>query len=263
MDVRQRGTNGVAAGVASSHPRPIRRTISDKSRGSGTTVASTCMIGVCLAITVSLIIVGTVDFFSKSDTSAESSSASIRGLKDEGDDNGKLLKSLQEEKRSLRQQLATLKKQLSDADKAAKLPSTPADNTELTKQLTRLRTYKTRMHEMIQYISKRNLLYKYGSGPHFVEIVLSIDPASNIADSSKTPDTETLMIEMAPVDEMPATVFWFLEQVNTTLFDGCSFHRNAHHVVQGGPAFNFETPAGAAPMRRFRETGLEDVPFQE
>jgi hypothetical protein len=220
------------------------------------------MIGVCLVITAFLFVVGTVDFFSKSETTVESSSASIRGLKDE-DDSGKLLKSLQEENRSLQQQLASSKKQLSDAEKAVKLPATPSDNTELTKHLTRLRTYKTRMHDMIQYISKRNLLYKYGSGPHFVEIVLSIDPASNIADSSKTPDTETLIIEMAPVEDMPATVFWFLEQVNATLFDGCSFHRNAHHVVQGGPAFNFETPAGAAPMRRFRETGLEDVPFQE
>ena len=73
-----------------------------------------------------------------------------------------------------------------------------------------------------------------------------------------------LLIELAPVDEMPATAFWFLEQVNATVYDGCSFHRNAGHVVQGGPAPNFETVQGVrSVMQKFAETGLESVPFQE
>jgi hypothetical protein len=34
---------------------------------------------------------------------------------------------------------------------------------------------------------------------------------------------------MAPADEMPYTVYWFLSQVDRGLYNDTSFHRNAHH----------------------------------
>ena len=69
-------------------------------------------------------------------------------------------------------------------------------------------------------------------------------------------------MQLAPADQMPATVFWFLEQVNATLYDGTSFFRNAGHVIQGGPVANFEFK-GQNIMKKFVTSGLEGVPFQE
>jgi cyclophilin family peptidyl-prolyl cis-trans isomerase len=62
---------------------------------------------------------------------------------------------------------------------------------------------------------------------------------------------------------MPYTVYFFLSQVEKELFNGCSFHRNAGHVMQAGPAPNFKTPPNAGLMRRFQESMLESVSFQE
>jgi hypothetical protein len=273
MDVRQRGTIGVAGGdagnstssLATSQRAMARRTISDGKRSGASSGSSlTWMIGICLVIVVIVFVSGAVDFTSSAESS-DSSRSTVRRTKEQVDQDQKQIQTLQEENKSLKQQVSKLKKQ--NADKAAEVAAAaaiPTDQGELAKQLKRLREYKRRMHDMIQLISKRNLIYKYGPGPHIVEILLSFDPASNVADASKAPDdTETLLIELAPVDEMPATVFWFLEQVNATAFDGCSFHRNAGHVVQGGPAPNFETLAGQRPMQKFRETELDSVPFQE
>ena len=123
------------------------------------------------------------------------------------------------------------------------------------------------LKDMIQLISKHHLIEKYGVGPHYVEILLSFDPQSNIADPNgdNEEDTEILLIELAPIAEMPATVYWFLEQINATIFNGASFHRNAHHVVQGGVIQNFETKTGDIHriMELIRTTGLDSVPFQE
>ncbi len=60
---------------------------------------------------------------------------------------------------------------------------------------------------------------------------------------------------------MPYTVHFFLEQVSRGLWDGCSFHRNAGHVVQGGPVGNhLEKKNVRAP---FQESGYTSVAFQE
>ena len=145
----------------------------------------------------------------------------------------------------------------------------------LGKNVERLTESKTLLHQHMQTLSKRALLYQYGPGPHYVELVLSFDPASNIAvtdNNNKIPEenTASLIILLAPEEEMPATVYHFLEQINATLYDGASFHRNAGHVVQGGPTPNFESKVkradGSNPinlLQPFRTAGLEHVPFQE
>jgi cyclophilin family peptidyl-prolyl cis-trans isomerase len=106
-----------------------------------------------------------------------------------------------------------------------------------------------------------------------VEIQVAIDPESNIYNPAKdgTPpggggggDSEhTIVVEMASVDDMPHTVYWFLEQVDRGLHNGCSFHRNAGHVLQGGPAPNFLTPKDFHLQARFKQSGFESVLFQE
>jgi len=61
---------------------------------------------------------------------------------------------------------------------------------------------------------------------------------------------------------MPYTVNHFLQQVSLGLWNGCSFHRNAHHVVQGGPIANYLNP-GAKVSAGFKKADLGSVVFQE
>lgn len=103
---------------------------------------------------------------------------------------------------------------------------------------------------------------RFGSGPHFVEITVAFDP-----DFPKREDTDEdharIIIQLAPVDELPHVVYWFLEQVSRGLYDGCSFHRNAGHVIQAGPAPNFLSPPNPALHKRFKDAGFDSVLFQE
>jgi Cyclophilin type peptidyl-prolyl cis-trans isomerase/CLD len=161
---------------------------------------------------------------------------------------------LKEELRDTMNQLVSLN---NNPQNEKKSPDTDSDTENETVQ--RLVKYKHRMHEEIQTISKRELMKKYGAGPHFVEINVEFNPQSNIYSTDKPGGT--IKIELAPVDEMPATVYHFLEQVTSGLMNGCSFHRNAGHVVQGGPASNFIQPQ--AKHKDFRVALLDSVPFQE
>jgi hypothetical protein len=52
-------------------------------------------------------------------------------------------------------------------------------------------------------------------------------------------DAHRIVLEMAPLDEMPHANYWFLSQVSLGLWNGCSFHRNAAHVLLSGWAGNF------------------------
>jgi cyclophilin family peptidyl-prolyl cis-trans isomerase len=95
-----------------------------------------------------------------------------------------------------------------------------------------------------------------------VEINLAFDPEfpkKNETDG----EFDRVVIELAPVEEMPHVVYWFLEQVNRTLYDGCSFHRNAGHVIQGGPAPNFLSPPNPKLNQKFVDSGFHSVLFQE
>jgi cyclophilin family peptidyl-prolyl cis-trans isomerase len=74
---------------------------------------------------------------------------------------------------------------------------------------------------------------------------------------------KVFIIKLAPIDLMPHTVHWFLEKVDHKLYDKCSFHRNAQHVIQGGPWRNFMTPEEANLHGRFEEEGFQHVAFQE
>lgn len=102
--------------------------------------------------------------------------------------------------------------------------------------------------------------FRFGGGPHHVEINLSFDPAGKYTTFNAT---EQIIVELAPVEEMPHAVYWFLQQVDHKLYDGCSFHRNAPHVLQGGPAPNFLSPEDPQMRKKFKDLGYEKILFQE
>jgi len=213
-----------------------------------------------MATVVIVAVIGSIAFFRNVQIGKPAST--MRAVQDTVDRS--LFQQLEEENKSLQKQIIEIKKsKVTEAHVST--TKEKEEKEKLDKKVKQLTDYKKKREESIQSISKRQLLRRYGPSPHYVEVELSFDPASNLADASKPAgeDTEVFMIQLAPVDEMPATVFHFLEQVNETLFDGASFHRNAGHVVQGGPAPNFESTGKANLNKRLKETGLFQVPFQE
>jgi hypothetical protein len=124
----------------------------------------------------------------------------------------------------LEAELAAAKK-----DATEKAESATSQEAEVTKQgakIKQLVEYKKKIHSSIQQYAKQRLLERFGPDPHRVEIQLAYDPASNVFN---TEGGDRIVIEMAPSEEMPYTVYWFLSQVDRGLFNLTSFHRNAHH----------------------------------
>ena len=63
---------------------------------------------------------------------------------------------------------------------------------------------------------------------------------------------------------MPTTVLYFLRQVRDGLLDGAVFHRNAHHVLQGGPGPNrakLQRLAASNPSMRELAGALEEFHY--
>jgi predicted Holliday junction resolvase-like endonuclease len=255
-DVRQRTQKGGSGGSLRKSPSH------SKPRGGG----AASLIGIGLFIIVVVAVTASYTFFSNFDPSGLQQRKGMRSNnveqqheeEDEAVVDRKLYEELKAQNRDLQEQLEKSKEMVdSHIEEGSR-----EELSKLQRMVELLRNYKFRMHDAIKSISKRQLLAKYGEGPHFVEMEVAFDPNSNIYSLGKP--TEKLIIELAPVNDMPATVFFFLEQVNATLFDGCSFHRNAGHVVQGGPAPNFLTSRQGEPLiKKFSKAGLVSVPFQE
>lgn len=128
----------------------------------------------------------------------------------------------------------------------------PNTNT-MEKRLKLIEKKNTRLENALRHTSKEILHSKYGSGPLLVDLTLRLP--EEVSDGS----SEVLRLEMAPIDLMPVTVLYFLNQVTTGAWDGCSFIRNADHVLQAsnrGKRCNaklFASPDGPE----------KSVPFQE
>jgi cyclophilin family peptidyl-prolyl cis-trans isomerase/Skp family chaperone for outer membrane proteins len=106
----------------------------------------------------------------------------------------------------------------------------------------------------VQEKSKEDIVQKYGSGVHKVEIELVFP------DKHRGP--KTFVIELAPAEVMPHSVHTFLEMVSTGLLDGCSFILNALHVLKAAP-LPYDGTSAAAKAKAFSERGLESVAFKE
>ena len=93
-----------------------------------------------------------------------------------------------------------------------------------------------------QELIRQFLTQKYGPGPYMVAMKIkfpeSMPPPPPPADQS---DEATILIELAPIADVPYSVYMFLEHI-VAIFKSGSFHRNAGHVLQAmlaGPRKNF------------------------
>jgi cyclophilin family peptidyl-prolyl cis-trans isomerase len=92
-----------------------------------------------------------------------------------------------------------------------------------------------------------------------VEILVEYNPDGPLVEGDET----RFVVELAAMDEMPHTVYWFLDKVDQKLYDGCSFYANPDHVVMGGATRNFLTPPTTNLLKNFEDVGWDHVLFQE
>lgn len=93
-------------------------------------------------------------------------------------------------------------------------------------------TAQTKIKET-QEVIREFLVQKYGPGPYRVEMKIQF-PASMPPPTPLTPgqaDEATIVIELAPIEYVPYSVYFFLENI-VSVFKSGAFHRNAGHVLQ-------------------------------
>lgn len=91
----------------------------------------------------------------------------------------------------------------------------------------------------------------------------SSSSAAAAAAASTSSSSTVLVLEMAPLELMPHSVYTFLEMVHAELFDGCSFILNAMHVVKAAPLPYKPGGSTAQMVRAFTKLGLDTVSFRE
>ena len=87
---------------------------------------------------------------------------------------------------------------------------------------------------------------------------------SKLEDGSDSPisSSHVLVLEMAPLDLMPHSVYTFLEMVDAKLIEGCSFVLNAMNVVKAAP-LPYDGSRASQKVKAFTRLGLDTVSFRE
>jgi len=81
----------------------------------------------------------------------------------------------------------------------------------------------------LQDVTRNVLKMKYGDYPNY-RVKVDLEFQKSIPDFDKKSPHETLMIEMAPIEYIPVSVYNWLEIART--WESGAFHRNAGHVLQ-------------------------------
>jgi hypothetical protein len=82
--------------------------------------------------------------------------------------------------------------------------------------------------KVAQSLLTKLLVEKYGAGPYYVAMHI-LFPESMRVDGATS--EEEVIIELAPIDIVPYSVYFFIENI-VNGFAGGNFHRNAGHVLQ-------------------------------
>jgi len=173
-------------------------------------------------------------------------------------DNNDMAQKLLQLEADRRRQQEEARQELQNAATAAgsKLRGGSANVDKLQHRVELLEKHRDILSNGVRIMCRKRLLEQFGGGPYRVEINLQFDPSD--ADRGG-PATARIVLELASADDMPHSVYWFLTQVSLKLYDGCSFHRNAQHVVQAGPTAD----TTSSQRRRFIDQGYDHVLFQE
>jgi len=130
----------------------------------------------------------------------------------------------------------------------------------------------------IQETSLRDATRKYGTGVIRVQLTLDFlsdrdknsKPSSEVSkrnahnSGESSQSQHVLILEMAPLELMPHSVYTFLEMIDNHLFDGCSFILNAMNILKAAPLPYEKGLLSAKQMdQNFHRLGLETVSFRE
>jgi hypothetical protein len=102
----------------------------------------------------------------------------------------------------------------------------------------------------LQKVSKEVLLLEYGPPPYYVEIDVTIpkfpprqtsenkvdvhvDRKNRPTDTAISVTKGTLQLQMAPIDEVPYSILYFLTHISNGAWNGCSFATNAGWFLCG------------------------------
>jgi hypothetical protein len=110
----------------------------------------------------------------------------------------------------------------------------------------------------LQNLARDILILKYGPPPYFVEVEVEIDSEKNIEGGK-------LVLEMAPVEHVPYSILFFLNQISAKAWDQCSFFINLG-VVYTEDARGSEGRCNKANFRLnnpFGSSSREFLAFQE
>jgi len=92
-----------------------------------------------------------------------------------------------------------------------------------------------KLKEQIQAMSKRDTLETYGLGPYRVEMELSFPSSSSSSASGGGgggTDPHFLIIELAPLDLVPHSVYTFLEMISMGVLEHSSFVLNSQNMIK-------------------------------
>jgi len=100
--------------------------------------------------------------------------------------------------------------------------------------------------KQIQNSAKQEVLQLFGEGPYYVEFTLNFPGQT---------ESKYFTVELASLDDMPASVLTFLQQIHHKLWDNASFAHNAPHVNMARPvSTNIDTMV---------EHNIQHTPFAE
>jgi cyclophilin family peptidyl-prolyl cis-trans isomerase len=106
----------------------------------------------------------------------------------------------------------------------------------------------------LQDLCRADAIAKYGNGIVRVELQLEFKGSQEVPAS--------IIMEMASFDQMPHSVFMFLEMVDAKLYDGCSFIMSTQDTIKAAP-LPYDGSSSASKFRAFTRRGLESVAFKE
>lgn len=160
----------------------------------------------------------------------------FRETKSEASKIKKQISKLKKAKLALEHEIRTFQA-LSDNGETMSMPAPPrgADETLVKSWLVhrqgKLQQKIRSMQRFLQEESRRSVLEKFGAGPYKVQFTVAY------TDLDEKTSTDTFVIQMAPLDDMPHAIDFFLNMIKSKIWDNTVFlhHEDVEHVLAAAP----------------------------